>query len=863
MEEFKIQTSGYSAEYGRQAGGVMNMVLKSGGNQLHGALFEFLRNDLFDARNFFDAGKGKLRRNQFGATVTGPVVVPKLFNGHDRTFFLVSWESYRQVQGQSQVDTVPTVLERQGNFLQSVDATGKPFVLKDPNGTTFQGNLIPGGRLDSIALKVLNFFPLPNRAGQANNYVTAANSPDSWDNFLFKVDQKPTSKDNLAVRALQRWSTSVNPFSGSSLGTFPSNTGTSQSLISISHTRVFSAGIVNELRGGLTRTTSLQKGGNLGHDFATEFGISGLTTDPKVTGFPRFLVSGLETLGDSNSTPIQFVLNNYDVSNTLTWIKGAHTFRYGGEVIRTQFFQPTNTDFRGTFNFKGKWTNSPTADFLLGLLDTSTRRIGSAWNYIFETNYGAFVQDDYKIHPNLTLNLGMRYDILQPPSEKYGQIASYVPSLGKIILGSASTIPNWQATVTNAGLSGVVGLSSTYGLPASLVHGNYNNLAPRFGVAWRPFGDNRTVVRSGYGIYYTGNRLNPVRTDLTGGFPFPASQTFTKTSNPKALTLSNAYPDALAKVQGVNVTNGYEVDAPSQYLQSWNLTIERDLGRGVAIEAGYTGSKGTHLGRKYNIDQSLRLPGTLLPDGTYPKPIAGFSDVEYYSFGSNSSYHAGTVSVLKHMSRGFFFRVNYTYGKSIDTASGLNYAGAGGYAGAQDSRNPNAERGRSDSDVRHNFSMNFTYKVPFKNIFLSGWQLSGTGRAFSGQPFTPSMKSSSQLLGEPTRPDRIANGSLANPTPQAWFDLNAFPILPTSALRFGNSGRDILDGPGFLSINTALSKSFHITERSRAQFRWEIFNAMNRANFSLPNKQVDTIGAGSITAAQAGRIMQLGLRLEF
>src|SRR4029077_9034254 len=250
LQEFKMQTSGYSAEYGRLAGGVMNMVLKSGGNQVHGGLFEFLRNDLFDARNFFDAGKSKLRRNQFGATVSGPVVIPKLYNGHDRTFFLVSWESYRQVQAQTQLDTVPTPLERQGNFSQSVDSSGKPIALKDPLGTVFRGNVIPTGRMDPGALKILAYFPPPNLPGQANNYVTAANSPDSWDNFLFKVDQKLSAKDNVSIKTLQRWSTTINPFSGSNLGTFPSNTDTSQTLASISYTRVFSATLVNELRGG-------------------------------------------------------------------------------------------------------------------------------------------------------------------------------------------------------------------------------------------------------------------------------------------------------------------------------------------------------------------------------------------------------------------------------------------------------------------------------------------------------------------------------------------------------------------------------------------------------------------------------------
>jgi hypothetical protein len=863
LQEFKMQTSGYSAEYGRLAGGVMNMVLKSGGNQVHASVFEFLRNDLFDARNFFDATKGKLRRNQFGGTLTGPVVIPKLYNGHNRTFLLASWESYRQRQGQTQVDTVPTALEHHGDFSKSVDSNGKPVTLKDPLGGNFAGNVIPASRLSSVALKILPYFPQPTLPGQVNNYITAAPVPDSWDNFLFKVDQKVSDKDNVSFRALQRWSSSTNPFSGSNLGTFPSNTDTSQKLASITYTRVFSASLVNEARAGLTRTTSLQQGGFIGHDYARDFGITGLTTDPKVVGFPRIQVSGLETLGDSNSTPITYLINNYDASNTLTWIKGNHTIRFGGEIVRTQFFQPTNTDFRGTFSFKGKWTNSATGDFLLGLLDTSTRRVGSAWNYIFETQFSAFVQDDYKIAHNLTLNIGLRYDVLQPPSEKYGQIASYVPSLGKIILGSAVTIPNWQATVANAGLNGLVALASDVGLPPSLAYGNYDDFAPRIGLAWRPFGDNRTVLRTGYGIFYTGSRLNPVRTDLTGGFPFASSQTFTKTNNPGDLTYSNAYPDALAKAQGINATTGYEVNAPSQYLQSWNFTIEREIGRGVGVEVGYTGSKGTHLGRKYDIDQAVRKSGAALPDGSYPRPIPGFSDVEYYSFSQNSSYNAATISVLKRLDHGIFFRVNYTCGKSLDTASGLNYAGAGGYAGAQDQHNLLAERGRSDFDVRHNFSMNFTYQVPFHNLIVRGWQLSGTGRAYSGQPFTPSMKSTSQLLGEPTRPDRVANGSLANPTPLGWFNVAAFPIVPDSAFRFGNSGRNILDGPGFMAFNLALSKQFTIAERARAQFRWETFNFTNRANFNLPNKQVDTLGAGTITGAGASRVMQLGLRVEF
>jgi hypothetical protein len=314
----------------------------------------------------------------------------------------------------------------------------------------------------------------------------------------------------------------------------------------------------------------------------------------------------------------------------------------------------------------------------------------------------------------------------------------------------------------------------------------------------------------------------------------------------------------------VNTTNGTELNPPSQYLQSWNFTVERDLGHGLGLEAGYAGSKGTHLGRKYDINQILRTPTSQL------RPYPGFGEIDYYSFGQNSNYNAATFSLLKRFERNLFFRVNYTFGKSIDTASGLNYAGAGGFAGAQNSLDPNAERGRSDFDIRHTFSMNFTCEVPFRrNWLVRGWQLAGTGRAYGGQPFTPVIKSTTIDLGEPTRPDRLANGSLpnpgsnANPGPNDWFNVAAFAVVPDSAFRFGNSGRNILDGPGFVALNLALSKRFNLGERAKAQFRWEAFNVSNHPNFKLPNTGVDTSTASAITSAQPSREMQLGLRLEF
>ncbi len=686
-----------------------------------------------------------------------------------------------------------------------------------------------------------------------------------WDSFLFKLDHKLTGKDNASARVLRRYNDSENPFGGSALGTFGGLTGNTQTLVGLSSTRIFTPVLINELRAGLTRTANLQVGVHAGHDYAADFGISGTTTDPALLGFPRVTITGLANLGENTSTPIQYTVNSWQFADTATWVKPRHTVRFGFDILRVQFFQPTNTNFRGTFAFQNRWTNAAFGDFLLGLPNTTSRRIGTATNYIFSTNYGFFLQDDFKIAPNLTLNLGLRYELQQPPYEKYGQMTNFVPGINKLILAGAGRIRDLNSVVAGAGLAGQVGLSSEYGLPFGLVRANHDNFAPRFGFAWRPFGGNATVVRGGYGVFYAGSRLNPIRTDLTGGFPFSISQTFTRQPNdPKALTFSNAFPAALASVQGVTGTTGYEVDAPSQYLQSWNFTLERQIAGGVALEVGYAGSKGTHLGRKYDINQALRMPGLQLPNGTFPKPIPALNSVTYYSFGSNSSYQAGTVSLRGRFTRGLFFRVNYAFAKSIDTASGLNYAGDGGYAGAQDARNLNSERGRSDFDIRHVMSANFTCELPLgRGRFARGWQLAGTGRLYSGQPFTPQTSTGNTNLGEPKRPDRIAAGSLANRASDRWYDTRAFPLVPLTAFRFGNSGRNILDGPEFAALNLSFSKRFPIGERGDLQFRWEAFNVSNHTNFKLPVVNIDAANAATITAANSARVMQLGLRVQF
>jgi hypothetical protein len=867
LQEFKLQTSGFSAEYGRLAGGVVTMALKSGGNDLRGSIFEFVRNDLFDARSFFDAGKSKLRRNQFGATLTGPVTIPKLYNGRNRTFFLMSWESERQVSGSSNLGVVPSLLERSGDFSQSFDATGKLILLKDPSAGgsctatvstgCFPGNRIPSNRFSAAAQSALAFYPVPNLSG-VNNERSYAVSADSWDNFLFKVDQRIKEKDTFAVRAMQRWETSANPFSGSSTGTFPSTTNTGQALLGVSETHLFSPALINEFRAGVTRTKNDERSAFSGTNWAARLGIPGTTNDPSFEGFPKFSITGFEGLGDSTSNPIHYVVNNWNFNDGVTWITGRHAIRIGGDVLRVQYYQPTNSNFNGTFTFNGKVTGDGIADFLLGFPSSTSRKIGTVTNHIFSVNYAGYVQDDFKVLPNLTLNLGFRYEVQMPAYEQAGQMTNFVPSLGKVVLAGTATVPNLAATLASAGLTNFVTTGNAAGLPRALVYPSYDNIAPRVGAALRPFGNSRTVIRSGYGIFYTGSRLSAMRTDLTGGFPYSQAQSFTGSTTSPNLSLSNPFPDSLAKLSGITTTSGWEVNPPSPYLQSWNFTVEHEVGRGVVIEGSYAGSKGTHLGRKYDVNQELRTPALTT------RPYGGYGDIEYYSFSQNSSYNAGTITVRKRINKGLFFRANYTYGKSIDTNSGLNYAGAGGYQGAQDSMNLKAERGLSDFDARHVFSMNFAYLLPFQKLALiRGWQLAGSGIARSGQPFTPQLSGPNSDVAQATRPDRLVNGSIPNPSPSMWFDLNAFQVVPDSAFRYGNSGRNILEGPGSATVNLSLSKQFRIGERFKAQFRWETFNVMNRANFQQPANALDKANAGTITSAAAGRQMQLGLRCSF
>lgn len=866
IQEFKLITSGFAAEYGRYAGGILSVVTKSGTNRLRGSLYEFLRNDVADARGFFELEKSKLRRNQFGATVSGPVLVPKLYNGKDRTFFLFSWESLRQVAGVNQRGITPLPAFLRGDFSAAVDANDRPLAITDPLARApFPNKQIPSSRLDPVAAKLAAYFPAPNLAGTANNYVAQENSTNNFDNFNTKVDHTLSPRDRLTLSAIWRPNRSTAPFTRSPIAAFGTTTATFEILSAIRYLRTINSSLFAEASVNFSRRTNNQGWPDNTRDWSAEAGFLGGTKNPVAMGLPQSDVSGYITLGHAYDLPKIWVYNNYQYAGALTWVRGAHTFKFGGDFLRYQYFSRQYGDTRGRMTFLGRFTNEPMADFVLGYAQTTRRQLDAAGPYHLVSNYSAFFQDDFKVTSRLTLNLGLRYELMKPPQEKFGAWSMFLPDLGKIVIAGTGNLSEseFAQRIAQSGVGNAVTTAQAVGLPATLIRPDRNDFGPRFGFAWRPTGNSKSVLRGGYGIFYGTSSLYRMD-EFSDTYPFSINESYSAvTANPLALTVANPYPEARRRVAGITSTSGQEVAPRSQYLQSFSLTAEREFG-GTVLEIAYAGSKGTHLPRRYDVNQPLRDPALRLADGTFPRPFPNFQTINYFAASSNSIYNSGAITVKRRFSRDLFVRATYTYAKSIDETSNTGGTIAAGFPSAQDSRNLHGERGRSDFDIGHSFAASFLFSPRFsRHLLLRNWQMAGVTRAYTGQPFTVKLANYSLDLGEAIRPDRVAKGTLPTPSVDAWFDRAAFPAVPRGSYRFGNAGRNILDGPGLFILDLSLSRRFKFAESKALQARLESFNLPNRANFSLPETRVDVRNGGTISATRAARVFQLGLRLEF
>lgn len=947
LQEFKMEVSGYSAEYGRMAGGILNMSLRSGTNELHGNVSYFLRNDALDARSFFDADKTKLNQNQLSGTVTGPVF-------KNKTFFMVSYELQRRNQEHTRLARVPTELEKAGDFSRTIDLQNLDnsldttdtavldrlagsFLLRDrtarggcnPNRarrglpSCFPNDQIPVSRMDPIAARLFEEYPLPNLGLRRDllNYRVVDNDNDNFDSTIVKIDHK-IGENTLAGRFQWRAVNGENPFGGqSNLKQFGNIIDDDRYLLGFDYTHMFTPTFLMEVRSGFTGNNVYQRGKFAGTRIVDELGLPDFVTEEDrqlyqgIDDFPRVRVDNHVTIGTAANQPNIADIQDTQFSVKLTNIKGAHTIKYGYNMNYVLYARPGVNNARGDYRFRGCRTGrggcntlpgSPVADLYLGYLNnTNVRRgvNGPDWRQIA---MGAFFNDDWKVTPKLTMNLGVRWEVNQMPYDVNDRMGSYSLALNKVVLSSFRNLPDdFDALTADFDLSDEFIEASEVGFPRSVIQTDWNNFTPRLGFAYRL--GNRTVIRSGYGLFVAGTILNPFRNNLGNIFPFTINTNYPgQNNNPTLISFQNPTDDRRLRVGGGVTASGITQKPSQAYLQSWNFTVERELPGGTSIEMDYRGSKGTHLIRRFDANQPLRNAESFLGEDGFSRPIAGWNAINFYNTGSNSNYNAANVSWRKRSRQGLFWRVNYSFSKSIDDASRTNGSGATDFNNALDSRNLRLERGRSAWDLRHAFTVVGSYNLPFgrrrrwgsnwsgaKNAILGGWQLSGTNTMYSGGPFTVTTANTNLNLGDSQRPHRLTNGQQFDDpslgakrgSDYAFYDTSAFQrvpactpadgddpaFCPSGAFVHGDSGRNILDGPSLMVQSLALSKNYQLTEGMRLQFRLESFNMLNHTNFLMTNefRQFNGVGGGFFTRVgnigRGGgpRIFQYALKLRF
>lgn len=782
VQEFKVDNSTYSAEYGRNSGAIVNIATRSGVNEFHGEAFEFIRNDALDARNFFDrcpntnpdckgGGRPPFKRNQFGAALGGPIF-------KDKTFFFFSYEGLRQRQGLTlPTATVPTAAQR--------------AAVTDP-----------------VVRNLLELIPLPNFG--ANGFTGSGTAPVDLDQWTGDVSHTLGANDRLhGYYAIQRDKRGEPTLQGNTIPGFGDTRQSRRQIFTLNETHTFGPNLVNEARFGYNRifitfTPNFQRN-------PADFGINNGITE--AIGLPQINVVENFNIGGPNGFPQGRGDTVVVVSDTLSYLRGKHSLKFGGELRR--FYNNNFNKTTGSFGFASM------AAFLSGNANSFTVTLGDVSSSIGTGALGLFTQDSYKLSSNLTLELGLRYDWFMSPTERYDRLVVFDQSARSLVqIGSGQ----------------------------DLIYGqNSRNFQPRLGFAWDPFKDGKTSVRGGYAILAD----QPVTNMVTGTAANPPLATPLTFTGP--IRFDNARTVALAAgLAPASVDPNFK----NAYVQSYNLNVQREITPSVGVMIGYFGSKGTHLRISRNINQ--------ITNGA--RPFSGFGNITDVTSAGNSNYNALWVSANKRFSRGLQFNGSYTFSKSIDYNS-LNSQGVV----VQNSFDLRGDRGLSDFDARHRFVINALYELPFRGSRLvEGWQLSTIVQLQSGNPVNLVTGINTFTgVNNTLRPD-IVGPIVILEDPNRWFDTSAFvaPTAPTT--HFGNLGRNVVIGPGFHNVDFSVLKKTNITERLRTEFRAEIFDLFNHANFGQPGRVVGTPTFGRITNTRfptsdsgSSRQLQFALKLIF
>ena len=844
IREFEVLTSTYDASFGRNAAGQVNVVTQSGTNSVRGTLYGFFRSRAADARNYFaprNEPAPAYNRGQFGGSAGGPIV-------RNRTFFFADYERTQLREGITRVTNVPTLAERSGDFSQSqLPAPRDPF-----SGQSFLGSRIPAAFIHPIGRAIAALYPEPNRSTPFANYVASPTLRDNIDHFDVKADHRFRGGSTVTTRYSFNDRRFFEPFaslvSAPGFGTDVPRRGQN---LGTSLMQPFGAALINEARFGYSRVAIGVFQENQGRSLNRQIGLPELSSNPRDFGLSQITVTGFTPLGDEFTTPQESATDMFQVLDTLAWARGAHLVKTGFDLryVRQKAYRDVLS--RGFLNFSDRYiTGNALADLLLGfplvtggaVLDNPQRLRASAW--------GAFVQDNWRLGPSLALSAGLRYEYIAPGVDAEDRANLYDASTGQF------------ARV------------GTAGMPRGGYEPDRNNWAPRIGLAWTPGQSGHTVLRGGYGIYYnqgalaTGEGLyfNAPYFNFNLYIPFPGIPPVTLQD-----PFPRSYPISLPKS-----ATAYQRDLRTPWLEHFNVSVQRQLGTTRVIEVAYVGSRGHDMIAARDLNQPA--PGTRQPN-LRPNPL--FDDITLIESRSSSNYHALQTKFQQRFDRGLSLLTAYTFGKSLDDASGF-FASAGDPNFPQDSRNPRAEYGRSSFDVRHRFSTSFAWELPFGqgrrwlgdrgalSSILGDMELQGIVTLQSGRPFTVALLPefdnsntgrSTLGFGANDRPNLAGDPSLNDPSPDRWFNTSAFAVPPFGS--FGNAGRNILEGPGYQNVNLGLLKHVRLSEEARLQLRAEAFNLFNRPNFNLPDAFVGSPTFGRIVSADSPRRCQFGVRLIF
>jgi len=867
LAEFRVQTNLYSAELGRTAGGVINLITKSGTNEVHGSLFEFLRNEDLDARNFFaPSGPTPMdRQNQYGGSIGGPIRKNKMF-------FFADYEEFRYNLGQIFTSTVPSDAMKAGNF-DGVAAVFDPLSLaadaSAPGGYTrarFPNDTIPLSRMDPVAVRATALYPSPQRAGLANNYTYVGNKTQRDDTADVRLDDHLSERDNFFGRySVNNTNTTIPselpPSNGIQVGgdtnAYPGQALQSSQGIQLNEVHIFGPDLVLELRAGYLRYALQSLPINYGSNISQQLGIPNANFSLQSSGLTAFIPAGYRGLGDSNFIPELDYNNTFQYNGDVTRISGPHTFKFGADLRRRQINFASSNQPRGNFNFDANFTNDPSgrtagsgnsiASMLIGYPSTTTQNVLLINPGLRTWEFGGFAQDDWRITHRLTLNIGVRYDVFTPFTEVRGRIANADLQTGTMLI------------------PGQNGVSSTAGLKI-----DWKQFAPRFGFAYTV--TPKTVIRGGYGISYFPSNFG-ANSQLFRNPPYVSLYTVTTTTLNPVNRVSDGFPVAVPvnPASPVGSIIADSLDLRPSYAQQFNLTVQREFA-GFVASAAYAGVLTRHQTVDYAADIGYPGPGPIGPRRPYYNQFPNVSGINLENSDAISNYHALQLSLEHRFSHGLTAQSTYTFGHSIDDGQPIGGGKPGSGPFPQLVNDRALERANSDIDIRQRFVVMADYDLPFgkaahgiESFLIKGWIANAVLVAQTGVPFTVTNATARDNTGGGDRPNRIASGVLPSGqrTVQKWFDTSAF--VPQPLYTIGNSGRNILYGPPLRQLDFSLFKQFRLTERFTLEFRAESFNLTNTPNFGIPAAALgaSNFGAISDTGNNQARQLQFALKLLF